>query len=136
MSANKEVVADYLHHVWNDGDYDACDRYLAPSYTIHHDPGDAWDGQVMTPAAFKERVRMSRAPFPDQRFEIQEMITEANRVAVTWHWEGTFLHDLPGFTATGKRVKTSGITIYYIEGDRLSGHWQVTDRLSVFQQLR
>ena len=29
----------------------------------------------------------------------------------------------------------SGLTIYYFDGARLSGHWQIVDRLSVYQQL-
>lgn len=136
MTDTKTLVADYLHHVWNDGDIDACDRFLMPTYAIHHDPGDPWDGQTLSLAAFKDRVRTSRAPFPDQRFEIDEMIAEGSKLAVSWHWQGTFLADLPGFPATGKLVKTSGITIYHTERDRITGHWQVTDRLSVFRQLR
>ena len=39
------------------------------------------------------------------------------------------------FPASGKRVTMSGITVYYFEGERISGHWQAVDRLGVFQQL-
>ena len=28
------------------------------------------------------------------------------------------------------------ITVYYFDGERLTGHWQITDRLGVYQQLR
>jgi predicted ester cyclase len=30
----------------------------------------------------------------------------------------------------------SGITVYSFEDGRLTGHWQVTDRLGVLMQLR
>ena len=136
MSDAKDVVADYLHRVWNDGEVDACDRFLTSSYVIHHDPGDPWDGQTLSVAAFKDRVRTSRAPFPDQRFDIGAMLEEGTRIVVAWRWTGTFLADLPDFTATGKPVKTSGITIYYMNGDHIAGHWQVTDRLGVLRQLK
>ncbi|PLY01441.1 MAG: hypothetical protein C0622_07340 [Desulfuromonas sp.] len=29
-----------------------------------------------------------------------------------------------------------GATVYYFAGDRITGHWQIADRLSIFQQLR
>lgn len=136
MSDAKELVAEYLQTVWNEGDVEACDRFLGPIYDIHHDPGDPWDGQTLTLAAFKERVRVSRAPFPDQQFTIFSAIEEAESVAIAWKWTGTFLSDLPGFKATGQSVHTSGITIYHTTGSRITGHLQVTDRLSIFQQLR
>ena len=136
MSDAKAIVIDYMHHVWNDGEVDTCDRYLTAIYTIHHDPGDPWDGQKLSLEAFKDRVRTSRAPFPNQQFVIDTMIEEGIKVAVAWHWTGTFVTDMPGFKATGQPVNTSGVTIYNMEGDRISGHWQVTDRLGVFQQVR
>lgn len=136
MNGAKALVADYMRTVWNDGDVEACDRFLAPSYVIHHDPGDPWDGQTLTLQAFKDRVRSSRAPFPDQEFSIDSLLEENGTVTVAWHWHGTFLADLPGFAATGKTVRTSGITIYHTSSARITGHQQVTDRLSVFQQLR
>jgi predicted ester cyclase len=43
--------------------------------------------------------------------------------------------DIPGFPASGKQIKMSGATVYYFEGNRITGHWQITDRLGVFQQL-
>jgi steroid delta-isomerase-like uncharacterized protein len=136
MSSAKTLVTDYLRTVWNEGNVEACDRFLAPSYVIHRDPGDPWDGQTLTLQAFKDRVRISRAPFPDQAFFTDTLLEEAGTVTVAWHWEGTFLADLPGFPATGKVVRTTGITIYHTSGARITGHHQVTDRLSVLQQLR
>lgn len=36
----KQRLADFIHAVWNDGDVESADAYLASAYTIHHDPGD------------------------------------------------------------------------------------------------
>ena len=132
----KEILAAFIEEVWNEGNLAAADKYIAAPYTIHHDPGDPWDGQTLDFEGFKERVRLSRAPFPDQRFEIQEFLADGNAVAITWFWTGTHLGDMPGFPATGRSIKMSGATVYYFEGERITGHWQITDRLGVYQQLR
>jgi steroid delta-isomerase-like uncharacterized protein len=132
---NKEILRNFIREVWTEGKVDAADEYLAPRYTVHHDPGDPWDGEALDLADFKERVRKSRAPFPDQRFVIRELIAEPNRVVATWHWTGTHAGDIPGFPASGKPISTSGITVYYFDGEMISGHWQVTDRSGVQQQL-
>lgn len=132
----KKVLTEFIREVWSEGIIDACDRYIADSYTIHHDPGDPWHQKKLSRAEFKDRVRLSRAPFPDQCFALQRVLADGNALAATWLWTGTHKADLPGFPASGKEIKMSGATLYYFDVDRIIGHWQITDRLSVFQQLR
>lgn len=72
FTERQQMLKAFLDRVWSSGEIDACDYFLAGSYTLQHDPGDHWDGQTLDLARFKERVRLSRAPFPDQRFEVQE----------------------------------------------------------------
>ena len=116
---NKELLRNFIREVWSEGKVDAAGDYLAPRYTIHHDPGDPWDGKALDLAGYKDRVRKSRAPFPDQRFAIKELIAEPNRVVATWHWTGTHTGDFPGFPASGKSITMSGITVYYFDGEKL-----------------
>lgn len=133
----KRRLASFIREVWDEGDTDAADAYLSESYTIHHDPGDPWDGMTLDLAGFKQRVAMSRAAFPDQRFDIQALFADGPGIAMTWLWSGTHMGDLPGFPATGEVVRMSGATVYLFDAAaRLSGHWQVTDRLGVYQQLQ
>jgi steroid delta-isomerase-like uncharacterized protein len=133
---NKDLLTRFLEDVWNVGDVDASKKYLAPKYTIHHDPGDPWDRQELDVAGYMERVRLSRAPFPDQRFTVQDVLADANRVVITWLWGATHKGDIPGFPATGNHITMSGATVYYFDNGLLSGHWQIADRLGVFMQLR
>lgn len=137
LISRKHRLAEFIRRVWDDGDLDAVDAYLADTYTIHHDPGDPWDGQRLDRAGFKDRVAKSRAAFPDQRFATQALIAEGDSVVMTWLWSGTHCGDLPGFPATGRIIRMSGATVYGFEQDlRLTGHWQITDRLGVYQQLQ
>ena len=135
-SSRKEILTEFIREVWNKGNIEAADRFIAPKYTIQHDPGDPWEKQVLDLEGYKERVRLSRAPFPDQSFQIQELFADGNAVIMTWMWMGTHQGDMAGFPATGKQIRMSGATVYYFEGDRITGHWQIVDRLGVFQQLR
>jgi predicted ester cyclase len=131
------LLSDFIREVWSCGDIERCEFYLADSYTIHHDPGDPWDGQMLDLEGFKTRVRASRAPFPDQQFQVPDMIAYKNRVMVTWNWMATPAGDLPGFPATGRKTSMSGATVYYFDiNDKITGHWQIADRLGVFQQLQ
>jgi len=132
----KEILAEFTREVWSEGNVDAADKYIAPRYKILHDPGDPWEGRELDLAGYKERVRALRAAFPDQCFDIQGLFADGDAVVMTWLWSATHKGDLPGFPATGKRIAMSGATVYFFEGDRLAAHWQITDRLGVYQQLQ
>jgi steroid delta-isomerase-like uncharacterized protein len=135
-SGVKGILTAFIEEVWNAGDIDASAKYIAPKYTIHHDPGDPWEKRELDLAGYKERLRISRAPFPDQRFIIQDLVAEGNTAIMTWLWSATHKGDIQGFPATGNEIKMSGATVYYLEGGRLTGHWQIADRLGVYMQLR
>lgn len=137
VDERKRRLAAFIRQVWDGGDADAADDYVAETYTIHHDPGDPWEGRTLDRAGFKDRVRKSRAAFPDQRFETQGLFAEGDNVVMTWLWNGTHRGALAGFPATGRVIRMSGATVYTFDSeDRLTGHWQITDRLGVFQQLQ
>lgn len=65
---NKEAVVKLIDEVWSKGNLQIVDQLIAPQYTIRHDPGDQWEGKTLDLATFKERVKMSRHVFPDQKF--------------------------------------------------------------------
>ncbi len=134
-ASNKRILECFVTEVWNQGALDRIHDYVAPVYTIQHDPGDPWDGKALTPEGLRERICISRAPFPDQRFETVHMIGEGDLVAFAWTWIASHCGDIPGFPATTKPVKMSGLTVYSFENGKINGHWQVVDRLGVFQQL-
>ncbi|MFN4193316.1 MAG: ester cyclase [Tabrizicola sp.] len=135
-TARKARLAAFLKDVWDEGRTDAIASYLAPTYTIRHDPGDPWEGKVLDLDGFRDRLIQSRAAFPDQSFDVQRYFADGDAVVVTWLWQGTHLGDLPGFPATGRKIGMSGATAYFFDADdRLTGHWQISDRLGVYQQL-
>lgn len=70
MTTRAERLREFIERVWNQGDAGAAEDYLAPAYTIHHDPGDPWENRTLDLAGFQDRLRQSRAPFPDQCFTI------------------------------------------------------------------
>jgi steroid delta-isomerase-like uncharacterized protein len=135
MTDNAEILAQFMRQVWNQGDAAAVDQFLADSYIIHSDPGDPWDGQTLSRAAFRERLVLSRAPFPDLRFELLEVVADGDRVAIAWTMHGTQTGRLGDRAPTGREIRAQGMTIYYFRDGLITGHRQVVDRLTVARQL-
>jgi len=133
---NKAILCEFMEEIWNNGNLDSADKYIQIPYVIHHDPGDPWEGQSLDLATFKKRVLQSRHIFPDLHFTVKEIVGEGDKVAISWQLEGTHKGDMAGLPPpTGKKVKVSGLTIYYFSNGKITGHWQVVDRLGFMQQL-
>jgi predicted ester cyclase len=134
--SRKKLLAAFIEEVWSQGRIEACDDFIGETYAIRHDPGDPWDGQTLSREGFKERVRMSRAPFPDQRFSLVSILEDGDTIAIAWTWVASHKGDIAGFAATGARLTMSGLTVYDFDAEnRIRGHWQVVDRLGIGQQL-
>lgn len=134
--AGARTVTELYRVVWSFGDYGAIERLVAPQYTIHSDPGDAWEGETLDRGTYAKRVQYSRNAFPDLAFVLDEVLQAGERIAVRWHAEGTHDGDLRGLPATGKRVTFSGQTFYELKSGQVAGHWQVVDRLGFSSQVR
>ncbi|MGH9479730.1 MAG: ester cyclase [Terriglobales bacterium] len=101
-------LTSFVEEVWSQGRIEACDSFIGATYTVRHDPGDPWDGQTLSLSAFKERVRLCRAPVPDQRFTLETILEDRNAVAIAWTWAATHQGDCDGFSASGARITMSG----------------------------
>ena len=130
-----QLVVDLYEVVWSRGELDAVDRLIAPRYTIHHDPGDDWEGQTLTRATYRRRVLYSRGAFPDLRFTLHAVISDGDRVAARWSATGTQRGPLTGVPATDRALTFCGQTMYAITDGMVTGHWQTIDRLGVMRQL-
>jgi steroid delta-isomerase-like uncharacterized protein len=135
MTDNARILAEFMASVWDRGDASAVDRFLADEYVIHSDPGDPWEGKTLSRDEFRDRLRASRAPFPDLRFEIAETVADGDRVTIAWCMRGTHTAPMGPFPATGRRIAVQGMTVYYFRDGRITGHRQVVDRLAVARQL-
>jgi steroid delta-isomerase-like uncharacterized protein len=136
MHADEERVRAFMNRVWNAGDLSAIEEFVSMRYTIHSDPGDPWNGQELDRDGFKQRLVASRAAFPDLEFEIDDVVCQDSRVALSWTMRGTNSGPLAGHAPSGSSIEVRGLTIYYLEAGQLTGHRQVVDRLAIVQQLR
>lgn len=128
-------IHDFTRDIWEEGRLSAVEDYIAPRYELFHTPGDPWHGKVLDHKAYKERMVTLREAFPDQKFDYRHVLVEGGQIGLFWTWKGTHRAEVAGFAATGRPVTMSGATWYGVAGDKLTGHWQITDRLDVYQQL-
>jgi steroid delta-isomerase-like uncharacterized protein len=126
---NKAIAHKLFDEVWNKGNVDVVDEYIATDY-IEHFPGmkGGRDG-------FRETHTLFRTAFPDIQLTIDDEFAVGDRVVHRWTWRCTHRGELFGIPPTGKRVQFSGILILRMVNGQIAERWSQLDRLSLLQQL-
>jgi steroid delta-isomerase-like uncharacterized protein len=131
MSAeNKVLLRRWFDEVWNKGRASAIDDMLDAQATIH-----GLAPEPLNVAGFKQFHTAYRNAFPDVKIQVDDVISEGEKVVVRWSGTGTHRGDGLGFAATNRSVRFYGMTIAEVENGRIVRGWNVFDQLGMFQQL-
>jgi steroid delta-isomerase-like uncharacterized protein len=132
MSAaeNKQALLDFWERGWNGGDISAVDDLYARDYVRNTS-----DLEVQDRAFLKESILSLRSAFPDHHSEIDDFVTEGDRVVTRWSSTGTHHGEFMGFAATGTPITTSGIIISRFRDGLIVEDWATWNVLDVLRDL-
>jgi steroid delta-isomerase-like uncharacterized protein len=109
----------------------ALDELCTPDY-VWHGPGVFGDMDV---AAIKQMMPAFFTAFPDQRYTVEDLIAEGDKVVSCYTFRGTHQGEFLGVPATGKVATWTGILISRFAGGKDVEDWESFDALGLLQQL-
>ena len=132
IEANKAIVRRY-REIYSTNQLDPLGEVLAPELIAH----TLLPGVPPTLEGIKKVHEMALAAFPDMRVTTDDLIAEGDKVVE--RWMQTMIHTgvaIFGAPAgTGKKIKTTGISIYRIANGKIVEHWAEMDSVGVLRQL-
>ncbi len=128
--ANKRLVRRYVEEVLNQGNLALLDDLVADDHVEHGPLGNQCGLE-----SIRLDVLGCRAAFPDLRFEIVDLVAEADRVARRFVATCTHLGPFLGVAPTGRRVTVAGLAINRIAADKLAETWLDLDLYGLLRQL-
>lgn len=129
---NKAVVRRLYDEVWNKRHLETANELISPSHALN-DPH--LTGSAVGPEAYKGVVTQFLGAFPDLRFTVEDMISEKDKVVVSWVISGTHKREFRGIPATNKKISIEGITINHVANGKITDSYVSVDYLSMMQQL-
>ena len=132
MSPDNKAAAREVFEVWSTGELHRLDDLVAPR-VLHHDPYDPNGDQGLE--GMKRTIELNRAAFPDMRLEIEDQVSEGDKVVTRWRAEMTHLGELGGAPPTGKHVTISGITIDRFKDGKIVEAWRSMDTLGLLRGI-
>ena len=137
MSAQENKViarrfVEALQEFFRTGDADLVDSVLAEN-VVQHISG--MPPEVQSFEGFKQLLPTLRQAFPDTLFEVQDQVTEGDKVAFRLIWNATQQGELFGIPPTGNRATVTEAHIFRIADGKVVERWGEWDALGMMQQL-
>ena len=129
---NKAVIERFFEDVFNRQSQEAAAEIIAPDFVAHH---PAFPDGIRGVQGLMQMVGMFRAGFPDLHYEIDDLVAEADKVAVRWHATGTHTGAFMNVPATDKAVVVTGTDIFRVADGQCMEAWVNSDFFGLFQQL-
>ena len=137
---NEEIIKKWYEEVWNKKRENAIDEMLSPT-AIAHGLTDENNNEVVGAENFKVFFRKFIASFPDIQVNIENTVSEGNKIAALavvrlTHAGSPFkVSAEKSIAPSGKAIQFSGITITVIKDGKIQEAWNHFDFLSLFMQM-
>lgn len=129
---NKRVQRRLIEEVWNQGNYDVVDEFIANDYIGHaSSPSDETRG----PGDYRQYYALLRRAFPNLTFTIEDQIAEGDRVVTRWTARGRHEGEFRGIPPTGRQGTITGITIDRFANGKVVECWTNADDLGLMRLL-
>ena len=128
---NKTLVRDYMEEVFNQRKVAAVETFLAPDDVDHTLPPHMPTDVAGTKAVIETFLRA----VPDLHITVEDVVAEADKVALRYTSHGTQRGPLGPIPATGRRLNVSSYLIARVADGKIVEMWGLDDQLGLLQQL-
>ena len=128
---NKALVRRFYDEVINENRLDLLDEIVTEDFTEE----TPLPGQEQGREGLRRWFETVKAAYPDMHWDVEEMIAEADNVALRAFINGTSQGPLMGMGPTGKRVRVEAWVAVRFRNRKISGTRFLMDTGSLMQQL-
>ena len=132
LEANKALVMRFAEAI-NAADWEALDEVLATDFQRHCQATP--NVEVNSLEEFKDLQKGFIVGFPDQRVTVDLVVAEGEHVATYGAYQATHTGPMGDVPATGKTVDVKMMTMFRIQGGKISEIWVEWDNMAMLTQL-
>ena len=135
MSAeeNIQLMRRWFQEVWNEGQMETVYDLLSPDSVARGQRGA--EAEIRGPEEFEKFAREIRGAFPDMKMTVEDVFGVGDKVVLRWSATMTHTGDGLGFPASGRTVRSRGISIARIVDGKIVEGWDNWDQLGMLEQI-
>jgi predicted ester cyclase len=132
--AYETFIHRWFEEVWNNRSEKAIDEMFAEE-GIANGLSDPDGNPLRGPEGFKTLHRAFLAAYPDLKIEVEDTVSEGDKIAARCKVTATHLGDGLGVSPTNQPVEFTGLTIVKIRDGKIVEAWNEFDFMKMYGQL-
>jgi steroid delta-isomerase-like uncharacterized protein len=126
--SNTDTVRAFMQTVWDAGQPEAAEAFLAPVYTDHAYAGGGREG-------LKAQIAQLSSAFTDVSHVIEDIVADGDRVMLRARLRGTHTGQFRHVPPSGVKIDVRVARWFSLEQGRIAEHWALLDTAGLFAQL-
>ena len=130
---NIQLMRRWFQEVWNDGRMQTVYDLLSPDSVARGQRGA--EAEIRGPEEFVKFAQEIHGSFSNIQMKVEDVFGAGDQVVL--RWSATMIHtgDALGFPASGRTVRSRGITIARIVDGKIVEGWDNWDQLGMLEQI-
>ena len=136
--SSKDLCRRFIQKIVNEGELSLIGDFMSPDVVNHELVDSFGDSELPRGHSIEwmaDLVFLYRRAFPDLRVEIQDQISEGDRVVTCLRMQGTQKNALMTIAASGRKIDIAGIRVDRVAGGKIVESWSHFDVLGMLRQL-
>jgi steroid delta-isomerase-like uncharacterized protein len=130
LDRNKALVRRFIDEVFVAGRPGAVDELVSEDFVPH-----TWGAMASGRDGLKQAMERVSRGLADVRMTVEDMIAEADRVAVRLTSSARQVGELMGMPPSGREYTIDEIHVFRIRDEQIVEHWHQADFLGMMKQL-
>lgn len=131
----EQIVRTFFEEVRSGRNPDYASRVMAEQVLAHQVISEEEVTVTRTPSDYADHVREMIEAYGEFSLEIQELLTQGDKVYVRWRQTGTHVGEVDGYSPTNLPVIEIASAVYRVENEQIAEYWIQIDRMGIEKQL-
>ncbi|WP_458463319.1 ester cyclase, partial [Paenibacillus sp.] len=119
----EQIVRTFFEEVRSGRNPDYASSVMAEQVRAHQVISEEEVTVTRTPSDYADHVREMIGAYGEFSLEIQELLTQGDKVYVRWRQTGSHVGDVDGYTPTNLPVIEIASAVYRVENERIAECW-------------
>ncbi|WP_405387197.1 ester cyclase [Peribacillus muralis] len=136
LQTNEQIIKSFFEIVRSGCAPEQAKVFMAKEVRAHQINSESMVTIIRSPDDYGDHIREMKDSWGNFKVEIQELISQNQKVHVRWKQTGMHIGEYENYLPTNKEVIEIGSAVYRLEDQKIVEYWIQVDRFGIIEQLK